>query len=130
MNDKPWFNEDCVNAFHDKQNAYCLWSQNRSHFLWEEYVMHKRHAQLIYDAALLKYNSIICDSLSTALHPHKWWSILKIFHLGANSFLPPNPTDDGSVQYDPSKMAEVFSTGFQNKQSSGTQSSSNLFSQS
>ena len=37
VNDKALFNEDCVNAFHNKQNAYRLWSQNRSLYLWEEY---------------------------------------------------------------------------------------------
>ena len=29
VNGKAWFNKDCVNAFHNKQNAYHLWSQNR-----------------------------------------------------------------------------------------------------
>ena len=24
VNDKAWFKLDCVNAFHNKQNAYCL----------------------------------------------------------------------------------------------------------
>ena len=23
VNDKAWFNKDCVNVFHNKQNAYC-----------------------------------------------------------------------------------------------------------
>ena len=40
VNDKAWFNKDCINTFHNKQNEYRLWSQNRSHFLWEEYVLH------------------------------------------------------------------------------------------
>ena len=33
VNDKAWFNKDCVNELHNKKNAYRLWSQNRSHFL-------------------------------------------------------------------------------------------------
>ena len=44
VNNKAWFNEHCINAFHNKQTAYHLWSQNRSPFLWEEYVVHRRHA--------------------------------------------------------------------------------------
>ena len=32
VNDKAWFNEDCVNAFHNKQNLYHFWLQNRSLF--------------------------------------------------------------------------------------------------
>ena len=31
INDRAWFNENCVNAFHDKQNAYHVWSENRLH---------------------------------------------------------------------------------------------------
>ena len=33
VNDKAWFNKDCVNAFHYKQNAYRHWSQNRYNFV-------------------------------------------------------------------------------------------------
>ena len=62
--------EDCVNAFHDEQNEYRLWSQNRLYFMWEEYVMQRRNTKSVYDVALLEYNNI-CDSLSTALHSHK-----------------------------------------------------------
>ena len=58
MNDKVWFNEECVNSFHDKQNVYRFWSQNRSHFLWKKYVMHKRQAQSVYDSTLLEYNNM------------------------------------------------------------------------
>ena len=65
---------------------------------------------------LLTYNSIR-ESLSTAMHTHKLWSTLKTFLFGVNSFLTPIRTDDGSFTYDPSKMAEVISTVFQNKQS-------------
>ena len=59
MNEKAWFNEDCVNAFHNKQNAFRLWSQNRLHLCLEGYVVHRRHAQSVYDAALLEYNDSI-----------------------------------------------------------------------
>ena len=83
---------------------------NRSLFLWEEYVLHRRHAQYVYDAALLEYNNGIRESLSTAMHPHKWWSTLKTFLSGVNSSLSPI-----SVTYDPSKMKEGFSKVFQNK---------------
>ena len=41
VNNKVLFNKNCVNAFHNKQNAYCLWSQNRSLTLghyWERIV--------------------------------------------------------------------------------------------
>ena len=79
--------------------------------------MHRRHAQSVYDAAFLEYINSICESLSTALHPHKWWSTLKTYLFGVNSSLPPIRTDDGSVTYDSSKKADVFSIVFPNKQS-------------
>ena len=53
VNEKAWFKKDCINEFHNKKNAYPLWSQNTSHFLWEEYIVHGYHALSIYDAALL-----------------------------------------------------------------------------
>ena len=70
-----------------------------------------------YDVLVLEYNNSIPVSLSTAMHPHKWWSTLKTFLFGVNSSLPSIWTDDGSVTYDTSKIAEVFSTVFQNKKS-------------
>ena len=63
VNYKALFNKDCVTAFHNRQNAYCLWSQNSAHFLWEEYVVHRRHVQSGCDAALLEYNYSIRESL-------------------------------------------------------------------
>ena len=35
-NDRAWFNDECVNAFHDKQNAYHILSQIKPHFLLGE----------------------------------------------------------------------------------------------
>ena len=79
VNDKIWFNEDCVNAFYNKQNAYRFWSQNSSPFLWEEYVVPRRYAQYVYDAALLEYNNVIhsqqqCTHISGGL-------LLRLFFL-------------------------------------------------
>ena len=75
VNDKPWLNEVCINAFQDKQDVYHLWSQNRS-LLWEVYVMHRRDAQSVFDAASLEYNNIMHASLST-MNPHKLLSTQK-----------------------------------------------------
>ena len=105
VNFKAYFNEDFVNLFHNKQNACCFWSQNRSFFLWDEDVVHRCHVQSVYNAVLLEYNNRIRESLSTAMHPHKWWSTLKTFLFGVNSSLPPIRTDE-------SKKSRVFSTVF------------------
>ena len=43
--------------------------------------MHRRHAQSVYDAALLEYNNSIRESLSTAMHPHSGGLLLRIFFL-------------------------------------------------
>ena len=79
--------------------------------------MQKRFIQSVYDAALIENNNNICYSLSTELHLYKWSSTLNTFLFGVNSSLSPIWTDDGSVTYNASKIAEVFSTVFQNKPS-------------
>ena len=73
-------------------------------------------AHNVYDAALLEYINNIHDTLSTAMHSHKWWSTLMTFLFSVNSYLPPIRTNNGSVTYNSSKIAEVFSTVFQNKE--------------
>ena len=60
------------------------------------------HVQSVYDITLLEYTNSIRDPFSTIMHPHKWWSTLKIFIFVVNS------SDDGSITYNPSIMAEVF----------------------
>ena len=80
-------------------------------------MVYKCHVQSIYGVALLEYNNSVRDSLSTAMHPLKWWPTLKTFIFDVNSSLPLIQTDDSSITYVSSKMTEVFSTIFQNKQS-------------
>ena len=69
--------------------------------------MQRRHAQSVYDVELLEYNNTIYDLFSTVLHPH-WWSILKTYIFSVKTFLPFLRTNEGSVTYNLSKMAEVF----------------------
>ena len=116
LKDKAWFNADCLRAFNDKQNAYRLWSRHRTRFLWDEYLEHRRSCQAVYDFARSEYNNSIRDSLLEATQSHKWWSVLKSFLFGVDTSLPPIRKDDGSVTYQPSVMAEVFSSTFQKKQ--------------
>ena len=71
--------------------------------------MHRRQAQPVYDAAVLKYKNRICKSLSIAMHPYKRWSTLKTFLFGVNFSLPPIRTDN---TYNSSEMAEVFFYNF------------------
>ena len=118
LKDKAWFNSDCVKAFNDKQSAYRLWTRDKSRLLWDNYVWYRNHAKSVFDAAQSEYKLSVRESLSEATDAHKWWSHLKSFLFGINTTLPPIRTDDGSVTFDPSVMAEVFSSVFQRKQSS------------
>ena len=59
--------------------------------------MHRRHAQSVYDAALLEYNNSIREILSPAMHLHKLWFTLKTFLFGGNFSL--HHTNDGSVRH-------------------------------
>ena len=72
--------------------------------------------QVIYNTAYTEYNNSIYESFTSALHPHSWWSTLKTFLFDMNTSLPLKRTQDGSVTFDPSEMAKVFSTVFQRKQ--------------
>ena len=63
LNNKASFNKDCENEFYDKQNAYCIWFQNRLCLLWEENIVHRHPAQSVYDDLLLENN----NSISTAM---------------------------------------------------------------
>ena len=38
LKDKAWFSYDCRKAFLDKQEAYHLWSRNRSCLTWTNFV--------------------------------------------------------------------------------------------
>ena len=57
---------------------------------------------------LHKLNITVFLNLS---HLYKWWSTLKTFLFRVNTPLPPIRTQNGSVTFDPSEMAEVFSKG-------------------
>ena len=55
--------------------------------------------------------------LSGATHPHKWWASLKSALFGVDSTLPPIAKPDGTVTYDPTVKADLFSSHFRSKQS-------------
>ena len=64
-------------------------------------------ANIVYDAALLKNNSVR-DSLSSTIIPHKRCSTIKTYLFGAKSSLPPIWTDGGSFTYHPTVMTSSF----------------------
>ena len=65
MKDKAWFDDECRSAYQDKQEAYGLWSRNRSPLLWENFERLRDHAQT-------DYNNRIRASLAEEAQPRKW----------------------------------------------------------
>ena len=117
MKDKVWFDDRCRSAYQDKQEAYGLWSRNRSPLLWENFERLRDRAETVYIDAQSDYNNRIRASLADEAQPRKWWSSLKNFIFGVDSALPPIRLDDGAVTHDPLTKAEVLSATFLSKQS-------------
>ena len=55
LNDKPWFNEFCLQVCREKQTAYRLWTQNKSDLCWNNYKLTQAHANSVYDDAMMEY---------------------------------------------------------------------------
>ena len=106
--DRVWFNDDCRQAYNDKQTAYKLWSRNRSQLCWDNFVRVRSEANIVYAAAEADYRQHLKFSLSGVSQPHKWWSTLKNFLFGVDSALPPLRKADGSVAFDPSIKARNY----------------------
>ena len=53
---------------------------------------HTFYAHYVYDVALFEFNNSIHESLSTAMHPHKWWFFysFQIKQSDQKLNLPPN----------------------------------------
>ena len=114
--DKAWFNERCYQAYRDKHTAYNLWSANRTHLCWENYVTMRNLANAVYAEAESDYNAHMREVLSGASQPHKWWSTLKASLFGVESSIPPLLKSDGSVIYSPVEKANLLADSFNSKQ--------------
>ncbi|MEL6899152.1 MAG: hypothetical protein AAFP90_23870, partial [Planctomycetota bacterium] len=79
MKDKVWFDDRCRSAYQDKQEAYGLWSRNRSPLLWENFERLRDRAETVYIDAQSDYDNRIRASLAHEAQPRKWWSSLKNF---------------------------------------------------
>ena len=117
MKDKAWFNDDCRNAYNEKQSAFHLWSNNRSDLCWENFTRLRADAQSIYDAAEREYNNSLKETLSSTDQPHKFWSTLKSALFGVDSSMPPLLKADGSVAHCPKEKANLLAGIFDRKQS-------------
>ena len=117
INDKPWFNEECQQAFIDKQSAYRLWTHNRSDFCWNNYKFYQTLANDIYERARADYNSHLTDVLSSTTSSHRWWSALKSSLFGMQPSISPLSREDGSITYEPLEKANLLLNNFNAKQS-------------
>ena len=87
--DKPWFDDQCRQAFRLKQEAYHWWTRDRSRVNWEEFIRSKVRANETYSEAKRQLSARKRDLLMNAQSPHKWWSTLKSAVFGLSSSLPP-----------------------------------------
>ena len=71
LKDKAWFNDDCRRAFNNKQTAYKFWSQNKSQFCWNNFVIARTKVQVIYASAEAQYRRHLQDTFSGASQSHK-----------------------------------------------------------
>ena len=80
-NDKPWFDDQCRNAFALKQEAHLRWTRDRSRVNREEFVRCQVRANETYSEAK-RFSDRNRDVLMNVQSPHKWWSTLKFAVFG------------------------------------------------
>ena len=76
-NDKPWFDDTCRRAYHDKQTKFNAWQRNKSRENYESFVESRRLANRVYHAAEKRYNDSLKTKLNEIIQPHLWWTKLK-----------------------------------------------------
>ena len=81
--DKPWFDDQCRNAFDLKQEAHLRWTRGRSRVNWEEFVRCQVRANETNSEAKRQFSARNRDVLI------KWLSTLKSAVFGLSSSLPP-----------------------------------------
>ena len=79
--DKAGFNDDCRQAYLEKQETFNLWRRNRSDLTWNNSVRLRSAAQEVYGLAEREYNRGVKETLENATQSHKWWSILNLPYL-------------------------------------------------
>ena len=75
--DKPWFDDQCRQAFGLKQEAHLRWTRDRSRVNWEEFVRCQERANETYSEALRQFSDRNRAVLMNVQSPYKWRSTLK-----------------------------------------------------
>ena len=104
--DKPWFDDQCRNAFSLKQEAHLPWTRNRSRVNWEELVRCQVIANETYSDPKRQFSDINRDVLMNVQSPHKWWHTLKSAVFGSSSSLP--PLVSGEVDWCVSRLVRLI----------------------
>ena len=117
-NDKPWFDDSCRRAYHDKQTKLNAWRRNRCRDTFESFAESRRAANRVYSAAEKRYNDSLKRKLTEITQPHLWWTKLKSSIFGSsNASLPPLLMSDGRLTTNPREKAELLHQVFDAKQS-------------
>ena len=74
--DKPWFDDQCRNAFGLKQEAHTRWTSDRSRVNWEEFVRCQVRANETNSDAKRQFSDRNNGVLMNVQSPLKWWSTL------------------------------------------------------
>ena len=115
--DKAWFNDNCKQAHHEKQEAYHLWRRNPSHLTWSNYTELRAAASAIYAIVEKEYNDNIKNDLMGIVQPSRWWSTFNSALFGIDMSVPPLIKPDGCITHDPKEKASLFADVFGSKQS-------------
>ena len=70
--DKPWFDDQCRQAFGLRQQADLRWTRDRYRVNWEEFVRYQVRANESYSEAKHQFSDRNRDVLMNVQSPHKW----------------------------------------------------------
>ena len=115
--DKPWFDDQCRNAFGLMQEAHHWWTRDRSQVKWEEFVCCQVRAIETYLEAKRQFSDRNGSVLMNVQSPHKWWSTLQSAVFGTSSSLLPLVSEGGQLVCESVGKADLLSDHFDSKQS-------------
>ena len=115
--DKPWFDDQCRDAFPLKQKAHLWLTRDCSRINLEVFVHYQVRPNETYSEAKRQFSDRNRDVLMNVQSPHKWWSTLKSAVFGSSSSLPPLVSEGGGLVFESVCKADLLSDHFGIKQS-------------
>ena len=71
--DRPWFDDQCRDAFCLQQEAHLRWTSDRSRVSWKEFVCCQARANETYSEAKRQFSDRNRAVLMNVQSTHKWW---------------------------------------------------------